>query len=122
MMSSEPIPIPSSKADHHRSHDDIAYETQMYEESTWRMYHLICQSRLIRAGYFMDPQLYAHLLGPSQHHMVLLTQENDHSPTPTPSPPHQLDDDKHQDRMHSLPEPPSIPGCSSLMEEVFIMD
>lgn len=111
-MSSKPIPIPSSKANHHRNDDAIAYETQMYEESTWRMYHLICQSRLIRAGYFIDPERHAHSLGPSQHHVVL-TQENEHSSTPTPSPPHQL---------HSPPEPPSIPGDSSLMEEVFIMD
>eukprot|EP00574_Skeletonema_japonicum_P011466 CAMPEP_0201715406 /NCGR_PEP_ID=MMETSP0593-20130828/1605_1 /ASSEMBLY_ACC=CAM_ASM_000672 /TAXON_ID=267983 /ORGANISM="Skeletonema japonicum, Strain CCMP2506" /LENGTH=118 /DNA_ID=CAMNT_0048204905 /DNA_START=81 /DNA_END=437 /DNA_ORIENTATION=- len=118
-MSSEPIPIPTCKADH-RNDDEIAYETQMYEESTWRMYHLICQSRLIRAGYFMDSQSHSHLLGPSQH-QVVLERESDHSNTSTPSPPHQLDE-KHQDRMHSLPEPPSIPGCSPLMDEMFVME
>ncbi|KAK1738915.1 hypothetical protein QTG54_010231 [Skeletonema marinoi] len=80
MILSKPIPIPqcNRKADHHRDDDVTAHEAQMYEAATWRMYDLICRSRLIRAAHFMDqPQPQAYLVGrPSQHHVVL-TQDND---------------------------------------------
>mmetsp|Transcript_11703 Transcript_11703/g.20012 ORF Transcript_11703/g.20012 Transcript_11703/m.20012 type:complete len:123 (-) Transcript_11703:164-532(-) len=122
MMSSKPIPIPqcNRKADHHRDDDVTAHEAQMYEAATWRMYDLICRSRLIRAAHFMDhPQPQAYLVGrPSQHHVVL-TQDNDH----TTALPRQKLDDAHQDRAHSLLEPLSMPCRSSVvMDEVFIMD
>ena len=123
MMSSKPIPIPPCKADHYRNDDDdeeIAHEAQMYDAKTWRMYHRIFQSRLIRATYFMTTQPNLYLVDPSQHHLVLM-QENDHSTTSTPSSPEQRDD-THQDREHSQPEPPFLPRRSSLMDEVFIMD
>mmetsp|Transcript_27648 Transcript_27648/g.41633 ORF Transcript_27648/g.41633 Transcript_27648/m.41633 type:complete len:94 (-) Transcript_27648:170-451(-) len=93
----------------------------MYEAATWRMYDLICRSRLIRAAHFMDhPQPQAYLVGrPSQHHVVL-TQENDH--TAMPSSQQQLGDGTHHHRVQSLLEPPSMQRRSSVMEEVFIMD
>eukprot|EP00986_Skeletonema_menzelii_P016007 scaffold13279_cov155-Skeletonema_menzelii.AAC.2 len=123
MMSSKPIPIPPCKADHYRNDDgdeEIAHEAQMYDAKTWRMYHRIFQSRLIRATYFMTTQPNLYLVDPTQHHLVLM-QQNDHSTTSTPSSPEQRDD-THQDREHSQPEPPFLPRRSSLMDEVFIMD